>query len=107
MCLELSHCNKILEYYQIDNKKSNLLILSKLFTKLEESFDDIAILKSNSYTNEFFKYITKKYSNKDNPIIYEILSILFTQYNYPLKTNRRELDDIFDYILYFSLYNYK
>ena len=46
----------------IDNKKSSLLILSKLFKDLEESFDDIAILKSNSYSNAFFEYITKKYS---------------------------------------------
>jgi hypothetical protein len=105
--IDIQHSIKILKYYQFDNKLSNLLILPHIFEGLKLYFDDISILKSNSYTHEFFKYITKKYSNKDNPIIYEILSILFTQYNYPLKTNRRELDDIFDYILYFSLYNYK
>ena len=105
--IDIQHSIKILKYYQNDNKLSNLLILPQIFEGLQIYFDDITILKFNSYTNEFFKYITKKYSNKDNPIIYEILSILFTQYSYPLKTNRRELDDIFDYILYFSLYNYK
>ena len=105
--INIQHSIKILEYYQNNNKLSNLLILSHVFEKLQIYFDDIAILKSNSYTSEFFEYITKKYSNNDNPIIYEILSILFIQYNYPLKTNRHELDDIFDYILYFSLYNYK
>lgn len=105
--IDIQHSIKILEYYQNNNKLSNLLILPRIFEGLQIYFDDIAILKSNSYTSEFFEYITKKYSNNDNPIIYEILSILFIQYNYPLKTNRHELDDIFDYILYFSLYNYK
>ena len=104
--IDIQHSIKILNYYQNDNKLSNLLILSHAFKGLQIYFDDIAILKSNSYTCNFFEYITKKYSNND-PIIYEILSILFIQYNYPLKTNRHELDDIFDYILYFSLYNYK
>ena len=105
--IDIQHSIKILEYYQNNNKLSNLLILPHVFEGLQIYFDDIAILKSNSYTSEFFEYITKKYSNNDNPIIYEILSILFIQYNYPLKTNRHDLDDIFDYILYFSLYNYK
>ena len=105
--IDTQHSIKILEYYQNNNKLSNLLILPHVFEGLHIYFDDIAILKSNSYTSEFFEYITKKYSNNDNPIIYEILSILFIQYNYPLKTNRHELDDVFDYILYFSLYNYK
>jgi hypothetical protein len=115
--IELVHCNKIIEYYYIDNKKSSLLILSKLFKELEESFDDITILKSNSYSNVFFEYITKKYSitNKllnindiqKNQKIYDILSILFEKYNYPLNINRRDLDNTFDQILYFSLYNYK
>jgi hypothetical protein len=105
--IDIQQSIKILEYYQNNNKLSNLLILPHVFEGLQIYFDDIAILKSNSYTSEFFEYITKKYSNNDNPIIYEILSILFIQYNYPLKTNRHELDDVFDYILYFSLYNYK
>jgi len=104
--IDTNHSIKILEYYQNNNKLSNLLILPHVFEGLQIYFDDIAILKSNSYTSEFFEYITKKYSNND-PIMYKILSILFMQYNYPLKTNRHELDDIFDYILYFSLYNYK
>ncbi len=109
--IELLHCNKIIEYYQIDNKKSNLLILSKLFKDLEETFDDFAILKSNSYSNGFFEYITKKYSTSDpetnNLLIYEILNILFEKYNYPLNINRHDIDNTFDQILYFSLYNYK
>jgi hypothetical protein len=105
--IDIQHSSKIVKYYQFDNKLNNLLILPHIFEGLKIYFDDIAILKSNSYTSEFFEYITKKYSNKHKPVIYEILSILFSQYNYPLKTNRRELDDIFDYILYFSLYNYK
>jgi hypothetical protein len=105
--IDIQHSIKILKYYQIDNKLNNLLIFPCIFEELKIYFDDITILKSKSYTSSFFEYITKKYSNKDDPIIYEILSILFSQYNYPLKTNRHELDDIFDYILYFSLYNYK
>ena len=105
--IELLHCNKIIDYYQINNKQSNIIILSKLFKNLEKTFDDISILKSNSYTDGFFEYLTKKYSTADNPIIYEILNILFERYNYPLKINRHDLDNTFDQILYFSLYNYK
>ena len=64
------------------------------------------ILKSKSYNNSFFEYITKNYSSEESKI-YEILGILFANYNYPLKTNRHDMDIIFDQILYFSLYNYK
>jgi hypothetical protein len=100
--IELLHVNKIMDYYYKDNKYSNLLFFSNIN---EEHFNDFSILKSKSYTNEFFYYIVKKYS--DDSSIYNILEILFNQYNYPLKTNRIELDTIFDYILYISIYNYK
>jgi hypothetical protein len=50
--------------------------------------------------------IRKKYSNDINEII-SILTILFNNYTYPLTFNKHDLDDIFDYILYFTLYNYK
>lgn len=107
LSIDIIHCNKILEYYQKESKISNLIILQNIFNESKTYLDDITILKSNSYTNIFFEYITKKYSSPDDPKIYEILSILFENYNYPLKTNRHDIDPIFDNILYFSLYNYK
>jgi hypothetical protein len=67
--------------------------------------NDIDILKTKSYTNDYFKYIVKKYTEESK--IIEILEILFNQYNYPLKPNRLELDTIFDYILYISIINNK
>jgi hypothetical protein len=85
----------IINYYEVNNKLSNL--------KTIFSINDFDILKYNSYSNDYFKYITLTYS--DNVI--DILSILFKFYNYPLKSNRHDIDNIFDYILYFSLYNYK
>ena len=105
--IETLHCNKIIEYYQKENKLSNLLILPNIFQELTSVFDDINLLKLNSYSDGFFEYITKKYSSPNEPKIYEILGILFENYNYPLKANRHDMDNVFDHLLYFSLYNYK
>ena len=89
--------SKLIDYYYIDNKYSNLLFL--------DNMNDIDILKTKSYTNDYFKYIVKKYTEESK--VFEILEILFNQYNYPLKSNRLELDSIFDYILYISIINNK
>jgi hypothetical protein len=105
--VEQIHANKILEYYQKDNKISNLMVFQSIFDNTNAFINDMEILKSNSYNNAFFEYITKKYSLPDSPKPYEILGILFDNYNYPLKTNRHDMDTIFDNLLYFSLYNYK
>lgn len=91
------YCSKLMDYYYIDNKYSNLLFL--------DNMNDIDILKTKSYNNDYFKYIVKKYTDENK--ILEILEILFNQYNYPLKPNRLELDNIFDCILYISIINYK
>ena len=91
------YASKLIDYYYIDNKYSNLLFL--------DNMNDIDILKTKSYTNDYFKYIVKKYTEESKVI--EILEILFNQYNYPLKPNRLELDTIFDYILYISIINNK
>ena len=92
------HARKIGEYYYIDQKLNNLISLDKYL-------DDITILKSQLYSDNFFEYITKKYSG-DIDNINKILLVLFENYNYPLKSNKHELDDNFDHIIYFSLYNY-
>lgn len=105
--IDLIHCKKIVEYYNKDFKLSNLLSLSNIFSDLQVYFQDFEVLKSNSYSNGFFEYITKKYSVDEDNKIFDILSILFSNYNYPLKNTRHDLDNIFDQIIYFSLYNYK
>ena len=91
------YSSKLMDYYYNDNKYSNLLFL--------DNMNDIEILKTKSYNNDYFKYIVKKYTEENK--IFEILEILFGQYNYPLKPNRLELDNIFDYILYISIINHK
>ena len=105
--IDLVHCKKIIEYYNKNFKTSNLISLCNTFNDLQTYFQDFEILKSNSYSNGFFEYITKKYSVNEENKIFDILSILFNNYNYPLKNTRHDLDTIFDQILYFSLYNYK
>jgi hypothetical protein len=105
--LDLVHSKKIIEYYSKDFNISNLVSLSNIFSYLKTCFQDFDILKLNSYSDGFFEYITKKYSNNEDNKIYEILSILFNNYNYPLKNTRHDLDNIFDQIIYFSLYNNK
>lgn len=91
------YSSKLIDYYYVDNKYSNLLFL--------DTMNDIDILKTKSYSNDYFKYIVKKYTEENK--VFEILEILFNQYNYPLKPNRMELDNIFDYILYISIINNK
>ena len=104
--IDVVHGKKIIEYYK-DFKTSNLISLSNTFNDLKTYFQDFEILKSNSYSDGFFEYITKKYSVNEENKIFDILSILFSNYNYPLKNTRHDFDSIFDQILYFSLYNYK
>jgi len=89
--------NNILNYYK-NNKLSHIIDYLKI--------GNLDVLRTNSVTDSFFKNITLKYFN-DEDNIYEILQILFLNYNYPLKINRHDMDDTFDYILYISLYNYK
>ena len=96
--IKLNESLNIIKYY---NNNYLLCYLKNIIY-----LDDMDILKSNSYDLDFFKYITEKYSNNINDII-NILTILFNNYTYPLTFNKHDLDDIFDYILYFSLYNYK
>ena len=109
ICVEDIHSMKIIEYYYIDNKTSNLLVLTNII-ETKEFFEDMNILKSKSFSDSYFEYITKKYSTNmydNNNKLVDILTILFDNYNYPLKPNRHELDGTFDHILYISLYNYK
>lgn len=105
--IDLIHSKKIVEYYYKDFKLSNLITISNIFSDLQIYFQDFDILKSGSYSDGFFEYITKKYSVNEDNKIFDILNILFKNYNYPLKNTRHDLDNTFDQILYFSLYNYK
>ena len=69
-----------MSYYIKDPKISNLLPFN-IYIPLS----DFDILKSNSYTDSFFEYITKKYSDITvNNNIFEILGILFANYNYKI-----------------------
>ena len=101
------HTKKVLDYYYNENYSSNLLSLALVFPELASCFEDMNILKSGSFSDGFFEFVTKKYSSNNDTKIFEILNILFGNYSYPLKSNRHDLDVTFDYILYFSLYNYK
>jgi hypothetical protein len=104
LSLEEHHYSKINEYYNSGFKLSNLISFRNI-DKLSEYFNDINILKSCSYSDDFFEYITLKYSDNIS-LCSDVLAVLFNNYNYPLKSNRHELDTNFDHIIYFSLYNY-
>ena len=96
------YSKKIVEYYEKESKLSNMI---SLFVNIKDKLSAFDILRSNSFTESFFIYITQQYSNNND--IYDILTILFNNYNYPLKSNRMDMENNFDYIMYFSLYNYK
>lgn len=93
----------ILKYYEKESYLSNILSFNNL---LNNKLNEIDIIKNNSFSNIYIINIINKYKNNTEQII-EILNILFTNYNYPLKYNRHELDPNFDYILYISFFNYK
>lgn len=102
LSIETFHSRKILDYYNNNQLVCNLVSFRNIITNI---FDDMTILKNGSYSDSFFEYITKQYSNDTD--IYKILEVLFENYNYPLKPNKQDLDTNFDHIIYFSLYNYK
>jgi len=83
----------LLIYYTFINTKLDNFILS-----------NVSLLNYQQLNENLFLNIIDKYSNNSNQI-YNILSILFSYYNYPLINNRREMDDMFDNIIYISLYN--
>ena len=88
-----------------DNSIINYYYNNYILSYLKYMYDDFYILKQNNYDNLFFINLTKKYEHNMESII-NIFTILFNNYIYPLKSNKNELDDTFDRILYFSLYNY-
>jgi len=98
--------NHIIKYYMNDNKLNNLIVLSNIFTGLKDYMNDLSILKYNSYDSEYFEYITKKYSNDDEKL-FEIIEILFSNYTFPFKYNRYNIEPIFDNIMYISMFNYQ
>jgi hypothetical protein len=105
--INMSICNNIINnIIKLKDKDIiNYYYSSNIISNLKYIYDDMYILKNNNYDNLFFINIVKKYSNSIDSII-NIFNILFNNYTYPLKSNKNELDNIFDEILYFSLYNY-
>jgi hypothetical protein len=99
--INISVINNIINYFLYDQIKSNLISFILKNNNNNEELTDINIIKSNSYTIDFFKSICIKYES--NFIL--ILDALFYNYTYPIKYNKKELEPIFDNILYLSLLN--
>ena len=94
----LQNINNITSYYY---DEPNKLLLN--ISLVNDSIDELNIIKSTNIHFEFFKYICDKYSNTSNYKI--ILENLFINYTYTIRYNKKELDPHFDYILYFSILN--
>jgi len=106
----INKCNPKIDINIIDNIIDYFLnnqIKSKLFSFIlennnnDELLTDINIIKCNSYNIDFFKLICTKYENNFNLILEQ----LFNNYTFPIKYNKREIDTVFDNILYISLLN--
>jgi hypothetical protein len=82
-----------LSFFILENNENNLI---KAHTE---------ILKSNSYTNEYFKNICNMEDGIEKLNYITILELLFANYSFPIKFNKKELDSVFDSILYISLLN--
>lgn len=102
--LDDTHTSKILSFFENKQSVNSLISLSLIYNNLKQYLDDISILNLKIYSNDFFKYITKKNIVSEDKTI-KILDILFQNYKYPLKTTRHELDTNFDQILYISICN--
>ena len=99
--ININTINNIINYFLYNQIKSNLFIFILENNNNDELLTDINIIKSNSYTSEYFKSICLKYENNFIPI----LESLFYNYTFSIKYNKKELDTVFDYILYLSLLN--
>lgn len=93
-------------YYYINNLLSDVSVLYKKFNQDTNIIRDLTILKNKSYDIKFFDNIIELYSKNTSYNIL-ILTTLFNTYTYPLNISRHEIDVTFDYILYYSLRNYK
>jgi hypothetical protein len=97
--------------YQLINNNLNKNILSYFIDKplISNLYfisikSELEIIKSNSYSKDFFLQIVKKYSNNITTICI-LLKILCNNYIYPIKFNKLEIDSNFDDILLLSLFN--
>ena len=93
--------DNIIDYFMSNQIKSKLCLFILENNNNDELSTDNDIIKSNSYTAEFFKSICLKYENN----FIAILEALFYNYTFPLKYNKKEIDNVFDNILYLSLLN--
>jgi hypothetical protein len=51
LSIDIIHANKIYQYYNNENKTSNLINLQYIYNHTQEYLNDIELLKSNSYSN--------------------------------------------------------
>jgi len=101
--IDIKYHDKIIDYFINKPILSNLYYLLNKFKENKDSY--LEILKSNNYDYNFFQDIIKTYNKL--PQVITTIKILFTNYNYPIKFNKYEIDNTFDNILYISLQNYK
>jgi len=92
--------DNIINYFTIDQYKSNLFNFILENNLNDHKKTDIEILKYNSFSDNFFLNICSKYINNIS-----IFEILFSNYTFYIKYNKKEIDRNFDYILYYSLIN--
>ena len=98
---------KIFNYYNNNNLLNNKLFISNIFDININSYEyELDILKSKLYDDNYFYYITNKYSH-NNKYIKDIIEILIKNYTFALNLNKSDMTNIFDYLIYYSLYNYE
>jgi hypothetical protein len=94
--------DNIINYFLINQYKSNLILFILENNSNDQFKTDIQIIKQNSFSQLYFYYICSTYT--ENNII---LEAFFNNYVYPIKYNKKEIDSNFDYILYYSTLNIK
>lgn len=87
-----NNISKLFKYYTTEKYDYNIIYLLKK--------NELDILKTCEYTNIYFVELCSIYPN-----FILILNILFENFSYPMKYNKKELHPIFDRIIYLSLLN--
>ena len=97
--LNIDIIDNIILYFKEDQIKSNLYTFILENNEHNNDNTNLEIIKSNSFTIDYFKLIC----NNSSTSYILILETLLSNYTYPIKYNKKEIDTIFDNILYLSL----
>lgn len=95
--LDNTNINITINYFYNNNSLNNDFHINN------KNICDLYILSNRDYDSNYFNYISLKYDNVTE--ITNIINKLLEKISYPLKNNKYMINNIFNYLIYFSLVN--